>query len=74
VQLLQEYGLISEFQQFGPTLWGDMVSQYYIKIDTARMFMDVPAKAKISEIVRPKSFFFVHRLTRCLALSHMSSR
>jgi hypothetical protein len=34
------------------TGYGDAIARYYVQIETARVFLDIPIQAKISEIVK----------------------
>lgn len=52
IKLLQDYGLVTKVEPFRATAYGNAVAQYYVQIETARVFMDMPEQAKISEIVR----------------------
>lgn len=59
IKLLQEYGLVSASEPLRTTAYGDAVARYYVQIETARLFLNIPNHAKISEIVRlpPLDFF-----------------
>jgi ATP-dependent DNA helicase HFM1/MER3 len=52
IKLLQDYDLVTKTEPFRATAYGNVVAQYYVQIETARVFLDMPAQAKISEIVR----------------------
>jgi ATP-dependent DNA helicase HFM1/MER3 len=56
IRLLQEHGLITESEPLRPTSYGEAVAQYYVQIQTASIFIDLPSQAKMSEIVRASAF------------------
>lgn len=51
VTLLQDCGLVSSEGKLKSTPFGDAMARYYVKFETMRIFLSLPPKAKISEIV-----------------------
>ena len=52
IKLLQDNNLVDNTVNFTSTVFGDAMARYYVKFDTMRIFMALPPKAKISELVR----------------------
>jgi len=50
--LLQEHGLVDGSTAVKCTEFGDAMARYYIHFDTMKVFMSLPSKAKLSDIVR----------------------
>jgi ATP-dependent DNA helicase HFM1/MER3 len=60
IKLLQESDLIVGDKQYRCTDFGDAMARYYVKFTTMKVFLGLPPKAQISEIVSfHKLFFFV---------------
>ena len=51
VNLLREYDLVSGKEMFRTTEFGNAMSQYYVHFETMKLFMGLPAKSTLSEIV-----------------------
>ncbi|KAL1988357.1 hypothetical protein VTN96DRAFT_10040 [Rasamsonia emersonii] len=51
VTLLQDCGLVSSEGKLKSTPFGDAMARYYVKFETMRIFLSLPPKAKISEIL-----------------------
>ena len=51
VKLLQEADLISDEGIFKCTEFGDAMARYYVRFETIKVFLSLPPKAKMSEIV-----------------------
>lgn len=52
INLLQETGLISLGPRLACTEFGDAMARYYVKFHTMKTFLDLRARATLSEIVR----------------------
>lgn len=48
---LQDANLITKTTRFRSTEFGDAMAKYYVSFDTMKLFMGLPPKAKLSEIV-----------------------
>lgn len=57
IQLLQETNLVSSTAKLKCTEFGDAMARYYVKFETMKIFLSLPPKAKMSEIVRAPSFY-----------------
>ncbi|OAX80744.1 hypothetical protein ACJ72_04918 [Emergomyces africanus] len=51
IKLLQESSLITSGEPLKSTEFGDAMARYYIKFETMKLFLSLPPKAKISEIL-----------------------
>lgn len=51
IELLQQYSLISSDGALKSTEFGEAMARYYVKFDTMKLFLSLPRKAKMSEIV-----------------------
>jgi ATP-dependent DNA helicase HFM1/MER3 len=51
IALLQEQDLVSKERQLRTTEFGDAMARYYVKFETAKAFLQLERKAKLSEIV-----------------------
>lgn len=49
---LQDQKLLAESSQLRTTEFGDAMARHYVKFDTMKVFLALPQKAKVSEIVR----------------------
>ena len=49
--MLAEEGLITQGEDFKSTEFGDAMARYYLQFDTMKVFLGLPQRAKISEIV-----------------------
>lgn len=68
VELLEEQDLITTGSRLRTTEFGDAMARYYVDFETMKVFLALPPKAKISEIVgRPPSIFNLRRLTQQLS-------
>ena len=52
IKLLQGQDLITDCASFKCTGYGDAMARYYVKFETMRIFMALPPKTKMSEMVR----------------------
>lgn len=48
---LQEVDLVTQTTRLRSTEFGDAMAKYYVSFDTMKLFMGLPPKAKLSEIV-----------------------
>jgi ATP-dependent DNA helicase HFM1/MER3 len=55
IALLREHNLVQGDNKLSSTDFGDAVSRYYVQFDTAKLFLSLPPKAKVSEIVSSHS-------------------
>lgn len=63
IALLEENDLVSMTPKMRATEFGDAMARYYVDFDTMKIIMALPAKAKLSEIVRrAKSDYSVLRI------------
>lgn len=51
LELLQENDLVTANPPFKSTELGDAMARYYVKFETMKLFLSLPQKAKMSEIV-----------------------
>ncbi|EFQ97399.1 ATP-dependent DNA helicase MER3 [Nannizzia gypsea CBS 118893] len=51
LELLRENGLVTTEPPFKSTELGDAMARYYVKFETMKLFLSLPPKAKISEIL-----------------------
>lgn len=51
IQLLQECSLVTPHKPLKSTEFGDAMARYYVKFETMKLVMNLPPKAKMSEIV-----------------------
>jgi ATP-dependent DNA helicase HFM1/MER3 len=51
ITLLQETGLVSGENRLAPTEFGEAMARYYVRFETMKIFIGLPFKAKVSEIV-----------------------
>ncbi|PGH04665.1 ATP-dependent DNA helicase HFM1/MER3 [Blastomyces parvus] len=51
IKRLQECSLITSEEPLRSTEFGDAMARYYVKFDTMRLFLSLPPKAKMSEIL-----------------------
>ncbi|PGH33745.1 ATP-dependent DNA helicase HFM1/MER3 [[Emmonsia] crescens] len=51
IKRLQECSLITSEEPLRSTEFGDVMARYYIKFETMRLFLSLPPKAKMSEIL-----------------------
>lgn len=67
IKLLQESLLVTERAPLKSTDFGDAMARYYVKFETMNLFLSLPPRAKISEIVSMRIFenfaFFNQLLT-----------
>lgn len=55
IKLLQTTGLVTSGDRIKCTEFGDAMARYYIKFETMQIFMSLPPRAKLSEIVSPST-------------------
>ena len=51
INLLQENGIIAESGRLRCTGYGEAMARYYVRFETMQIFMSLPPKAKMSEMV-----------------------
>jgi ATP-dependent DNA helicase HFM1/MER3 len=51
IELLRKTNLVVGENNLRPTEFGDAMARYYVHFETMRNFMEMPPKAKVSEIV-----------------------
>jgi ATP-dependent DNA helicase HFM1/MER3 len=51
IKLLQEASLVTPYVPLRSTEFGDAMARYYVKFETMRLFLSLPPRPKLSEIV-----------------------
>lgn len=51
IKLLQEHSLVTSQGPLRSTEFGDAMARYYVKFETMKLFLSLPPRAKLSEIV-----------------------
>lgn len=57
IKLLQQHSLVKSGDHLKSTEPGHTMARYYVKFDTMRLFLSLPRKAKVPEIVSNEFFF-----------------
>lgn len=65
INLLRENGLVDGAHQLRPTELGHIMARYYVNYETMKVFLAIPSKAKVSDIVS-------HTLTQWIMLTGCS--
>lgn len=58
IELLQEHDLVTSEQKLRSTEFGEAMARYYVKFATMKIFMGLPPKAKVSDIVSFERYTF----------------